>query len=64
MIWDARSKGTRPVHSALGCLRGSDAPYLCVTSQPFNPEVRVARCNFGVRSLGGAAVVPAVTMLT
>ncbi|CAN0248351.1 unnamed protein product, partial [Laminaria digitata] len=39
MVWDTRSKGARPVHSALGCVRGSDAPYLCVTSQPFNPEV-------------------------
>ena len=47
MIWDARSKGGRPAHSTLGCVRGSDAAYLCVTSQPFNPEVSFVRV--GVR---------------
>lgn len=43
LVWDARTNGSRPVVTAtLGYLRDSAAPYLCVASQPFTPEVRPA----------------------
>lgn len=42
MVWDARAKGDSPACAVFGGVNGangSEAPYLCVTSQPFNPEV-------------------------
>ncbi|CAM9947212.1 unnamed protein product [Ectocarpus fasciculatus] len=48
LVWDTRTDGSRPVvRGALGCIRGSKAPYLCVASQPFTPEVFACGASTG-----------------
>eukprot|EP00903_Cladosiphon_okamuranus_P016356 g15084.t1 len=39
LVWDTRAGGSRPALTKLGRFDGSDAPYLCVASQPFTPQV-------------------------
>jgi len=55
LVWDARADGSRPVVKAkLGRDRNCDAPYLCVASQPFSPEVRHCSLYLLLYSLKGS----------